>query len=101
MDHVNFPDAISHRQLSTMLQTAQPDPEPLAAGSVSAAGPDACDLQRLLKEWSRLSETVIKGLQASSSDLTEGRSAKQLMALGALQAHLAMALRAGSAALEG
>jgi len=101
MEHVNLPDAISHRQLSAMLQTAQPDPEPLPAGSASDAGPDASDPQGLLKEWSRLSVSVMKSLQASSSDLTGGRSAKQLMALGALQAHLAMALRASSAALEG
>jgi hypothetical protein len=101
MEHVNLPDAISHRQLRAMLQTAQPDPEPLPAGSASVAGPDASNLQGLLKQWSRLSESVMQSLQSPSSDLTEGRSAKQLMALGALQAHLAMALRASSAALEG
>jgi hypothetical protein len=36
-------------------------------------------------------------LQAAGPALGEGRSARQLMALGALQAHLAMALQAGAA----
>lgn len=91
MEHVNLPAAISHRQLRQMLEKAQTEPD--------HHGPDG--FATLLQEWSDSSQRLLAAMQASHDALAQGRSAKQLMALGALQAHLAMALRAGSAAREG
>lgn len=104
MEHVTPPEAISHRQLRQMLETAQTEPD---HHGLQATGVDACagapddGLATLLQEWSRSSQRLLAAMQASHDALAQGRSAKQLMALGALQAHLAMALRASSAALEG
>jgi len=86
MEHVNLPDAISHRQLRAMLEKAKPG--------------DGESIEELLHDWSCRSERVLEALRDAQAVAPQGRSGRQWMALGALQAHLAMALRAGAAAQE-
>ncbi len=98
-DHPNIPEAVSYRQLSAWL-TAATEQAPLT-DQPDAAGPAASTQQERfraqLQSWSSSSQQLLAMLQAAGPALGEGRSARQLMALGALQAHLAMALQAGAA----
>ena len=51
-------------------------------------------LQGLLEQYGQLSQRLLAELNAQAPALKQQRSARQLMALGALQAHLQMGLRA-------
>lgn len=85
-----IPAAISYRELQALAQTAQ-----LEATPVSAAGDaESAALDQALEAWSRASQQLLQTLQQASPALAEGRAPRQLMALGALQAHVAMGLQA-------
>jgi hypothetical protein len=86
-DHPSFPEAVSHRQLSNWLSAA--------AQSGSLSQQEAFRAQ--LQSWSQSSQQLLAMLQTAGPAVGEGRSTRQLMALGALQAHLSMALQAGAA----
>jgi hypothetical protein len=90
MDAINpCPDAISFRTLAALHQHAQ----------VEADGASQ-QLQDLLDQYGQLSQRLLAELNAQAPALKEQRSARQLMALGALQAHLHMGLRALAASEE-
>ena len=84
-----IPAAISHRQLQTLLQEAPQDP----IASEAAAAPDEA-LQAALEAWSRSSRQLLAQLQQLHQAPAGQQSPRQLMALGALQAHVAMGLQA-------
>ncbi len=90
MDAINpCPDAISFRTLAALHLQAQ----------VEADGASQ-QLQDLLDQYGQLSQRLLAELNAQAPALKEQRSARQLMALGALQAHLHMGLRALAASEE-
>ncbi|MCP9800143.1 hypothetical protein [Synechococcus sp. RedBA-s] len=92
MDATNsVPHAISHRQLITLLQAAVPD-----ASMVECGGEEdrSDELEELLRSYGLVSERLLQALQQRNGALAKGRSPRQLMAIGALQAHVAMALQA-------
>lgn len=92
MDATNpVPQAISHRQLITLLQTAAPDASMVEGG----AEEDRSDeLEELLRSYGQVSKRLLQALQQRNGPLGKGRSPRQLMAIGALQAHVTMALQA-------
>jgi hypothetical protein len=92
MDATNpVPQAISHRQLITLLQTAVPDASMVEGG----AEEDRSDeLEELLRSYGQVSQRLLQALQQRNGALAMGRSPRQLMAIGALQAHVTMALQA-------
>ena len=85
-----IPAAISHRQLLALAQAAPCEPAP----AVPAAAAEAAELEAALQAWSRCSQQLLQRLQQAGPALADGRSPRQLMALGALQAHLALGLQA-------
>ncbi|MFM7313948.1 MAG: hypothetical protein ACKO0M_12405 [Cyanobium sp.] len=89
-DPLRIPAAISYRRLQALAQAAPVEP---AAGSAS---PDPTDegLEAALEAWSRSSHALLEQLQQAGPALAEGRNPRQLMALGALHAHVAMGLQA-------
>jgi len=92
-----IPAALSFRELAVLLQQAPA--EPAGKGSEeNAASAERQALEALLAEWSRSSQRLLAALGRGGSAVTQGRSPRQLMALGALQAHLAMGLQAHAAA---
>jgi hypothetical protein len=92
MDATNpVPESISHRQLMTLLQTAVPDAVKVEA---EAQGGRGQEFEALLRAYGQVSHRLLQELQKGDGSLAEGRSPRQLMAIGALQAHVHMALQA-------
>ena len=90
MDAINpCPDAISFRALAALHQHAL-----VESGQEQRNGPALQELQGLLEQYGQLSQRLLAALNAQAPALKQQRSARQLMALGALQAHLHMGLRA-------
>lgn len=85
-----IPAAISYRDLQVLAQTAQPESTPVSP----AGAPESAALDQALEAWSRASQQLLQTLQQSGPAVAEGRAPRQLMALGALQAHVAMGLQA-------
>ncbi|MCP9820098.1 hypothetical protein KBZ18_11430 [Synechococcus sp. Cruz-9H2] len=87
----SVPQAISHRQLITLLQTATPD-TPMVESGAEADRSD--ELEGLLRSYGQVSQRLLQALQQKNGALAKGRNPRQLMAIGALQAHVTMALQA-------
>ena len=92
-----IPPSVSYRQLAAMLPHAPTDPQPQEASSASAAA-ERQAFEGLLAAWRHSSHQLLAALGHGGDVVTEGRSARQVMALGALQAHIALALQAHAAA---
>jgi hypothetical protein len=92
-----IPPSVSYRQLAAMLSLAPAEPASAdpAASSLSA---ERQAFEVLLAQWSRSGQQLLRALAQGGPVVAEGRAPRQLMALGALQAHLAMALQAHAAA---
>jgi hypothetical protein len=99
MDAINpYPDAISFRALAALHEHALAEavgdgPEPLNTSAMQ-------ELQGLLQQYGQLSQRILSELNGQAPALQQQRSARQLMALGALQAHIHMGLRALAASEE-
>ena len=57
-------------------------------------------LHKTLEDWSIISKELLSDLSKRNDYLKDGRSTKSLMALGALEAHLNMAMQALKASKE-
>ncbi len=94
----SVPASISYRQLAEWLQKAPAEAEPAQPSPEAPAEPSADEsLEAVFTSWARSSRQLLEVLQRQGKALSQGRSPRQMMALGALQAHLAMALQAHAA----
>lgn len=91
----SVPASISHRQLQALLSQA-----PVEPGSVGEHAPADPALEEALATWSRSSQQLLQALQQSAPSLRGRCTPRQLMALGALQAHVAMGLQALASGLR-
>jgi len=83
----DVPDAISYQRLRRHLTHASPDPVPPPAHDPT--------LDELLRRYAEVSQELLRQLQAVQQGADAGRSGdRQLMALGALGAHVQMGLMA-------
>lgn len=89
-EHPAIPASISYRQLQALAQCAPADP----ALDVEAGASHHPALEAALETWSRSSQELLQALQQAGPAIAGSRSPRQLMALGALQAHVAMGLKA-------
>jgi hypothetical protein len=93
-----IPASISFRQLQAyaLKAPAEPHGQPAADSPAAneAARDAATDLEAALETWNNLSQKLMQRLQQAGPVLGHGRSPQQLMALGALQAHLGLGLQA-------
>jgi hypothetical protein len=92
-----IPPSVSFRQLAELLHQAPGETTPIEAVG-EAASAERLAFEALLAEWSRSGRQLLAALSQAGPVVEEGRSPRQLMALGALQAHLAMALQAHAGA---
>lgn len=90
----SFPESVSYRQLASWLKQAPPE---CGAQPEEPASPEEQNFDALLARWRQSGIELLAALKQGGPAISEGRSPRQLMALGALQAHLAMALQAGAA----
>ena len=85
-----IPASISYRALQAFAQNAPTETDPIQA---SADG-DNASLEAALEAWSHASQQLLQTLQQAGPAMAQERAPRQLMALGALQAHVAMGLQA-------
>ena len=93
-----LPSAISHKELPALLSAAKKDAlPPQKHDQVEEQSEDQKEFENLLLNWSSLSKELLKTLKKKQPDVFEGRNTKSLMALGALEAHLFLAIQAQEA----
>ncbi len=92
-----IPPSVSYKQLAAVLSLAPAEVEK----SDQPASPLSSEQQAfetLLAQWSQSGKQLMAALAQCGPVVAEGRTPQQIMALGALRAHLAMALHAHAAA---
>ena len=95
-DFNHLPDSISHKQLYSLLTKAEQQPKS-SEPREKLLDEDQEAFRELLIDWSSLSQKLLKKLNHKYDYIVEGREPKSLMALGALEAHLNMAIQAHKA----
>ena len=87
------PESISHKELKKLFSHAKKD----LTGTAFDYSPATLDkerLEKLLFTWATASKELIEGLREEESSLSELKGANSLLALGAMEAHINMALQA-------
>ena len=85
------PVAMSHRQLSKLLQAASVED---VRDDQSADNPLGDELQA----WAKATQTLLDSMSTSPETMTSQRTPQQVMALGSLRTHLMFGLQALKAA---
>ena len=87
------PNAISHKELNVLFTKAKKE-----ISTIETSGNDEIienqEFNHLMKEWRKTSQEILLMLNKKEQVLTKNRDPKSLMALGAMGAHLNMALQA-------
>ena len=92
----NPPESISHKTLNSLLSKARKQPINVQEKS-SVFSEEQKEFEELINEWQNLSQELLKKLSNKHDCFTEKRTSQSLMALGALEAHLKMAIHAKQA----
>ena len=89
----NLPQAISHKKLTYLMLNAQKD----VNSSDDIKSLDNLELKEfneLINNWEMATKEVIKTISKRNENLLKGKSTNSLIALGAMEVHLNMALQA-------
>ena len=89
----NLPQAISHKRLSYLMHNAQKD----INSSDDLRDNDSLEkkeFDELLNNWEIVTKDVIKKISNRNKTLLKDKSSDSLIALGAMEVHLNMALQA-------
>ena len=89
----NLPQAISHKKLSYLMLNAQKD----LNASDDKKNTDSLEKQefdKLINNWEIATKDVIKTVSKRNKNLLKDKSSNSLIALGAMEVHLNMALQA-------
>jgi len=89
----NLPQAISHKKLSYLMLKAQKD----SHFSDELSGTEASEkreFEELINNWEASTKRVINELSKRKENLLKDKSPHSLIALGAMEVHLNMALQA-------
>ena len=92
----NLPQAISHKKLTYLMQNAQKD----LNASDDKNNTDSSEkrvFDELINNWEIVTKEVIKTISKRNKNLLKDKSSNSLIALGAMEVHLNMALQALSA----
>ena len=88
-----LPQAISHKKLSYLMLKAQKDVN-VPNDIENAADLEKIKFEELVNEWDILTKDVIKTISKRNKNVLKEKSSNSLMALGAMEVHLNMALQA-------
>ncbi len=89
----SIPESISHRKLNKLMFNAQK--EAIFAKPNHIEDSDECNnLKQLFISWEKVSIDVLKKLNDYDLESSEYKHTRSLMALGAMQAHINMAIQA-------
>ena len=89
----NLPQAISHKKLTYLMLNAQKD----LNASDDKKNTDSLEKQEfdeLINNWETVTKDVIKTISKRNKNLLKNKSSNSLIALGAMEVHLNMALQA-------
>ena len=89
----NLPQSISHKKLSYLMLNAQKEvtrSEDL--GNIDDS--EKREFNELISNWENITKDVIKTISKRNKNLLNDKSSNSLIALGAMEVHLNMALQA-------
>ena len=89
----NLPQAISHKKLTYLMLNAQKDPY-LSDVSKNSDHQEKEEFDGLINDWEILTKDIIKAISKRNKNLLKDKSSNSLIALGAMEVHLNMALQA-------
>ena len=89
----NLPSSMSHKKLKSLLSTAQKEFE-LKDHIKAENNPTNFALNELLICWADLTKKLSNEFQSKNICLEKNKETKSIMALGAMEAHINMALNA-------
>ena len=89
----NLPQAISHKKLTYLMLHAQKELQ--ASGDTkNTDNSEKIEFDKLINDWEEVTKDVIKTISNRNKNLLQDKSSNSLMALGAMEVHLNMALQA-------
>ena len=91
-----LPESITHKQLNSLLTAAQKT-QRVVSEPENDLHNEQKEFQKLLSTWSSLSNEILTQLKKRHEYIVGEKSSKALMALGAFQAHLNLAVQAQEA----
>ncbi len=89
----NLPQAISHKKLTFLMLNAQKDLN-ASDDKKNAESIEKQEFDELINNWEILTKDVIKTISKRNKNLLKNKSTNSLIALGAMEVHLNMALQA-------
>jgi len=92
-DSNNLPQAISHKRLSYLMNNAQKDIN-ASDDLIDNDSLEKKEFDELLNNWETVTKDVIKKISKRNKTLLKDKSSDSLIALGAMEVHLNMALQA-------
>ncbi len=89
----NLPQSISHKKLSYLMLNAQKDVSfSDELGNIDDT--EKREFNDLISNWENITKDVIKTISKRNKNLLNDKSSNSLIALGAMEVHLNMALQA-------
>ena len=89
----NLPQAISHKKLTYLMLNAQKDLN-ASDDKKNTESLEKQEFDELLINWEMVTKDVIKTISKRNKNLLKNKSSNSLIALGAMEVHLNMALQA-------
>ena len=89
----NLPQAISHKKLSYLMLNAQKDLN-ASDDKKNTESLEKQEFDELINNWEIVTKDVIKTISKRNKNLLKNKSSNSLIALGAMEVHLNMALQA-------
>ena len=89
----NLPQAISHKKLTYLMLNAQKDLN-ASDDTINTDSLEKQEFDELINNWEKVTKDVIKTITKRNKNLLKDKSSNSLIALGAMEVHLNMALQA-------
>ena len=89
----NLPQAISHKKLTYLMLHAQKELH-ASEDTINTYDLEKIEFDELINNWEMATKDVIKTISKRNKNLLKDKSSNSLMALGAMEVHLNMALQA-------
>lgn len=92
----SIPESISHKRLNKLLSHAKKEFKGVLDESQKDIefNKEQESFEELLSNWSSVSKELIQSLRKNENYLNQSKGSKSLLALGAMEAHVNMALQA-------
>ena len=89
----NLPQAISHKKLTYFILNSQKELH-ASDDTINTYDLEKIEFDELINNWEIATKDVIKKISKRNKNLLKDKSSNSLMALGAMEVHLNMALQA-------